>query len=230
MRQAFDRCGPSAAAAASAGFTSSAASAATAPGDARSHGRRKAGTPARPTATSGSQPAKVTTVGDFVCAPFEGFVDQQEPLWKSKRQLHLLPDITAAMMGWDSRPWKETPFFWSDNTPEKFRDLCRRAKAVMDAAAAGDPVEKTRSFSAAGMSSARATTSSPPAAMDSPTSTSSATCSARGRRPGDVAPEDVGLAPYDSWYSAIRQAAYVRTQNRCAQTHGKATTLSGGNR
>jgi hypothetical protein len=78
------------------------------------------------------QPAEVKTVGDFLCAPYEGFIEQQEQIWKAKRSYHLLPDITAAMMGWDSRPWNETPFFWSDNTPDKFRDLCRRAKAAMD--------------------------------------------------------------------------------------------------
>ena len=87
-------------------------------------------------------PAQVTTLGDFCSAPFEGFIDQQEAIWRFKRRLHLLPDITAAMMGWDSRPWKETPFFWSDNTPEKFRELCRRAKAVMDASPALRPREK----------------------------------------------------------------------------------------
>jgi len=38
-----------------------------------------------------SQPAKVAMVGDYACAPYEGFVDQQEALWKFKRQLHLLP-------------------------------------------------------------------------------------------------------------------------------------------
>ena len=73
------------------------------------------------------------------CAPFEGFIDRQEQIWKFKRGLGLLPDITAVMMGWDSRPWKETPFFWSENTPEKFRDLCLRAKAVMDRRAGQEP-------------------------------------------------------------------------------------------
>ncbi len=50
------------------------------------------------------------------------------------------------MMGWDSRPWKETPFFWSDNTPEKFRELCRRAKAVMDSSPGSGPEKNTAIF------------------------------------------------------------------------------------
>ena len=109
------------------------------------------------------------------------------------------------MMGWDSRPWNETPFFWSDNTPEKFRDLCLRAKAVMDAKPGNGPRHDTRPSSAAGTSSARGTTSSRRAATASPTSTRSATCSATAPKEHvDLAPEDVGLGPYDSWYQAAR--------------------------
>jgi hypothetical protein len=92
------------------------------------------------------QPAEVKTVGDFVCAPYEEFIEQQEQIWKAKRSFGLLPDITAAMMGWDSRPWNETPFFWSDNTPERFWDLCRRAKAVMDAGGSTGPAADTLIF------------------------------------------------------------------------------------
>ena len=92
------------------------------------------------------QPAEVKTVGDFFCAPYEQFIEQQEQIWKAKRSYRLLPDITAAMMGWDSRPWNETPFFWSDNTPDKFRDLCRRAKAVMDAGGGTGPATNTLIF------------------------------------------------------------------------------------
>jgi len=50
------------------------------------------------------------------------------------------------MMGWDSRPWKSHPFFWSDNTPEKFRELCRRAKDVMDSSATAGPEKTTGIF------------------------------------------------------------------------------------
>ncbi len=92
------------------------------------------------------QPAHLEAAGDFVSAPYEGFVEQQEQIWKDKRSFGVLPDITSAMMGWDSRPWKETPFFWSGNTPEKFRDLCRRAKAVMDADPGKGPSANTLIF------------------------------------------------------------------------------------
>jgi hypothetical protein len=145
-------------------------------------------------------------VGDFVCAPYEGFVEQQEQIWKAKRSFGLLPDITAAMMGWDSRPWKETPFFWSDNTPEKFRDLCRRAKALMDAGPGTGPaantlifccwnefgeghyIEPTRGYGFDYLDVIREvfTGASGPHA--------------------DIAPNDVGRA-CDSWYRSVRKAA-----------------------
>jgi hypothetical protein len=152
-------------------------------------------------------PPQVRTVGDFVCAPFEGFVDQQERIWKSKRAFGLLPDITAAMMGWDSRPWKETPFFWSGNTPEKFRDLCLRAKAVMDAGPGAGPdkntvifccfnefgeghyIEPTRGCGFSYLDVIRDVFTDGP------------------KEHVDLAPEDVGLGPYDSWYRQARDAA-----------------------
>ncbi|MGO8679286.1 MAG: LamG-like jellyroll fold domain-containing protein [Limisphaerales bacterium] len=152
------------------------------------------------------QPAEVKTVGDFVCAPDDGFVDQQEQIWKAKRSFGLLPDITAAMMGWDSRPWKETPFFWSDNTPEKFRDLCRRAKAVMDAAPAAGPagntlifccwnefgeghyIEPTRGYGFDYLDVIRDVFTGAPSAHT------------------DIAPGDLGRT-CDSWYRAVRKPA-----------------------
>jgi len=152
-------------------------------------------------------PPEVRTVGDFVCAPFEGFIEQQEKIWRFKRGLGLLPDITAAMMGWDSRPWKETPFFWSENTPEKFRDLCLRAKAVMDAGTGAGPdkntiifccwnefgeghyIEPTRGYGFSYLDVIRDVFTDGP------------------KEHLDIAPEDVGLGPYDSWYRTARDAA-----------------------
>jgi len=146
-----------------------------------------------------------------VCAPFEGFIDQQEASWKFERGLGLLPDITAAMMGWDSRPWKETPFFWSENTPEKFRQLCLRAKAVMDAAPEKTPgtfspdktiifccfnefgeghyIEPTRGYGFSYLDVIRDVFTDGP------------------KEHIDIAPEDVGLKPRDSWYIEAREAA-----------------------
>ena len=168
--------------------------------------------------TSWRQPAQVTTLGDFCSAPFEGFIDQQEALWRFKRRLHLLPDITAAMMGWDSRPWKETPFFWSGNTPQKFRELCRRAKAVMDASPGSGPekntlifccwnefgeghyIEPTRGYGFSYLDVIREVFCEGP------------------HEHVDVAPEDVGLRAADSWYRAARQSARARDQATLHQT------------
>jgi hypothetical protein len=154
-------------------------------------------------------PKGTKTVGNFTCAPVEGFADQQETIWKSKTQWNILPDITAAMMGWDSRPWNETPFYWSDNTPAKFRDLCQRAKAVMDAKPTDGPgkktvifccwnefgeghyIEPTRGYGYAYIDAIRDTFGTAPA------------------KHTDLAPEDVGLGPYDSWYQKARAAAPV---------------------
>ena len=153
------------------------------------------------------QPPEVRRVGDCVCAPYEGFVEQQEALWKFKNDLHALPDIISAMMGWDSRPWHETSFFWSENTPEKFRDLCQRAKAVMDAKTTAGPekntiifccwnefgeghyIEPTRGYGFSYLDAIRDVFTEGP------------------KEHLDIAPEDVGLGPYDSWYQEARKAA-----------------------
>lgn len=164
------------------------------------------------------QPPQVRTVGDFICAPYEGFVEQQEKIWKFKQGLGLLPDITAAMMGWDSRPWKETPFFWSENTPEKFRDLCLRAKRVMDASPGAEPgkkgpektiifccwnefgeghyIEPTRGYGFSYLDVIRDVFTEGP------------------KEHVDIAPEDVGLGPYDSWYRQAREAAGSQPASR----------------
>jgi hypothetical protein len=148
-------------------------------------------------------PAEVRTIGDFVAAPFEGFVAQQEQIWLFKRRLGVLPDIPSAMMGWDSRPWKETSFFWSDNTPEKFRDLCLRAKRLLDSGAGGPAgntlifccwnefgeghyIEPTRGYGYAYLDVIR-----------------DVFCR-KSASHVDLAPQDVGRGPYDSWYRRSR--------------------------
>lgn len=154
------------------------------------------------------QPATVTTVGDFVCAPVEGFIDQQESLWRFKRGLNLLPDITVAMMGWDARPWSKDGFFWSDNTPEKFRDLCQRAKAVMDSSTTSGPekntaifccwnefgeghyIEPTRGNGFSYLDAIRDVFCEGP------------------KEHVDLAPEDVGRGPLDSWYQAAKKGTH----------------------
>lgn len=144
-------------------------------------------------------PAQVRFSGGFVGAPIDGFIDQQQALWEFKLRPGRLPDIPSAMMGWDSRPWKETAFYWSHNTPEKFRELCLRAKRVLDTASPspvqktlifccwnefgeGHYIEPTRGYGYAYLDVIR---------------------EVFGRSPGphvDLAPEDIGRGPYDSWY------------------------------
>jgi len=171
------------------------------------------------------QPEQVSTVGSFVCAPVEGFIEQQERIWKEKTAFNLLPDITAAMMGWDSRPWNETPFFWSENTPETFRDLCRRAKAVMDAKTTAGPekdtaifccwnefgeghyVEPTRGYGFSYLDVIRDVFTDAP------------------KDHTDVAPEDVGLGPYDSWFQQARAAAPTSVASDATSWSGEALAV-----
>jgi len=174
-------------------------------------------------------PAKLKTVGDFVCAPAEGFTDQQEAIWKFKRGLNLLPDITAMMMGWDSRPWKETPFFWADNTPEKFRDLCLRAKKMMDASPGSGPdkntaifccwnelgeghyIEPTRGYGFSYLDVIRDVFCEGP------------------KQHSDIAPEDVGRGPLDSWYRAARGKLTAQDQATLRQTAWSGDGLAAWN-
>jgi hypothetical protein len=175
------------------------------------------------------QPAEVRTVGNFIAAPCEGFVAQQEALWLFKRQLAVLPDIPSAMMGWDSRPWNETPFFWSDNTPDKFRDLCLRAKRVLDTSPGTGPdknrlifccwnefgeghyIEPTRSYGYTYLDVIRDVFCEGP------------------QEHVDLAPEDVGLGPYDSWYQRTRLApqAAVRVPTWSGETLAAWTGMMG---
>jgi hypothetical protein len=173
-------------------------------------------------------PRAVRTVGDFTCAPFEGFVDQQEAIWKGKAEVGALPDITAAMMGWDSRPWNETPFFWSENTPAKFRDLCLRAKAAMDAKTTSGPekdhvilccwnefgeghyIEPTRGYGFAYPDIIREVFTGD--AGDHV----------------DLAPDDVGLGPYDSWYAEARAAAALSDTSRDTSWSGDRLAVWSG--
>jgi len=153
------------------------------------------------------QPEKLTVVGPYTCAPVKGFIDQQEALWQFKHDLNLLPDVRVAMMGWDPRPWHEKGFFWSENTPATFRDLCRRAKASIDASTGrtglganavlfccwnefgeGHYIEPTRGSGFAYLDAIRDTFCEGP------------------KEHTDVLPQDVGLAPSESWYLNARGA------------------------
>ena len=150
-------------------------------------------------------PPDMKRVGNAVCAPYDVFVQQQEELWRFKRKLNLRPDITVAMAGWDPRPWHED-FFFSENTAEKFRDLCQRAKTVMDASPTAGPekdhvvfccwnehgeghyIEPTRGRGYSYLDAIRDVFADAPSEHT------------------DLAPEDVGLGPYDSWYRTSLEA------------------------
>ena len=173
-------------------------------------------------------PKNVTQVGDFICAPFEGFIEQQDTIWKAKTEWNLLPDITAAMMGWDSRPWSETAFFWSENTPEKFRQLCLRAKAVMDAKPTSGPekntiifccwnefgeghyIEPTRGYGYSYLDVIREVFTDAPA------------------KHTDIAPEDVGLGPYDSWYRQAKRAGLLAEVSEATSWRGRGLAAWSG--
>lgn len=156
-------------------------------------------------------PEDTKRAGNFMYAPVEEFAAQQEGIWKKKQEFAILPDITAAMMGWDSRPWNETPFYFSDNTAAEFRDLCVRAKAVMDSRSGEGPdrrniifccwnefgeghyIEPTRGYGFSYLDAIREVFTKAP------------------KEHTDLAPEDVGLGPYDSWYRASKAAGPGRS-------------------
>ncbi len=159
-------------------------------------------------------PKDTVRAGDLMYAPAEGFAVQQEAIWKAKQEVGALPDITAAMMGWDARPWKSSSFYWADNTPAKFRDLCVRAKAVMDSRPGSGPdrstiifccwnefgeghyIEPTRGYGFSYVDTIREVFTKAP------------------KEHTDLAPEDVGLGPYDSWYRAAKQAGLEQTSQQ----------------
>ena len=142
-------------------------------------------------------------MGDFVCAPFEGFVDQQEQIWKFKRGLGILPDITAVMMGWDSRPGRKRPSsgrrtprrnsatsacgprrLWTAGPDKNTVIFC-----CWNEFGEGHYIEPTRGYGFSYLDVIRDVFTEGP------------------KEHLDIAPEDVGMSPCDSWYREARQAA-----------------------
>lgn len=66
---------------------------------------------------------------------YEKIMHAQETVWTGKKQIGALPDIVSVMMGWDPRPWhlKRTQSYWGPADPAIFEEMCRRAKALVDA-------------------------------------------------------------------------------------------------
>ncbi len=165
-------------------------------------------------------PEHPRVLGNLVTGDTSEFVEQQEAIWRGKNRIGALPDITAAMMGWDARPWNSSNLFWSDNTAEKFRDLCLRAKAVMDAKAGDGPdrrniifccwnefgeghyIEPTRGYGFSYLDVIRDVFTDAP------------------KEHTDIAPEDVGLGPYDSWYQQAKAAGLQADVSRLSAWTG----------
>ncbi|MBN8217499.1 MAG: glycoside hydrolase family 99-like domain-containing protein [Spirochaetes bacterium] len=59
----------------------------------------------------------------------------EEPVWKAKKAVGALPDIVSPMCSWDPRPWhgKKTASYMAEVNPANFKELCARAKALIDA-------------------------------------------------------------------------------------------------
>jgi hypothetical protein len=158
-------------------------------------------------------PKTITQVGSYISAPYEGFVDQQESLLRFKRELHLLPDISTMMMGWDARPWHEKGFFWSENTPEKFRDLCQRTKKLIDELPDNDPV-KSRGIFCCWNEFGEGHYIEPTRGKGfSYLDTIRDVFCEEPKEHVDLAPQDIGLPQPDSWYAAIRESTAARRKS-----------------
>ena len=81
------------------------------------------------------RPGTSKPAGRMVSYDYSEVIGIHEDIWKKKRDLGPVPDIPVLTMGWDPRPWHaaNTWFYWNENTPEKFAEMCRRAKQVSDA-------------------------------------------------------------------------------------------------
>jgi hypothetical protein len=110
-------------------------------------------------------------------------------------------------MGWDARPWHPTGFYWSENTPEKFRDLCLRAKAAMDAKPDSDPARKTGIFCCWNEFGEghyiEPTRGKGFSYLDV---VRDVFCDGPGEHV-DLGPDDLGTPAPESWYLAVRNAA-----------------------
>ncbi|MCC6446050.1 MAG: glycoside hydrolase family 99-like domain-containing protein [Armatimonadetes bacterium] len=72
---------------------------------------------------------------------YSEIIDAHEAAWKSKRSAGSLPDFPVLTAGWDPRPWHgpNTWFYWTGNTPARFREMCLRARRLLDATPGGGP-------------------------------------------------------------------------------------------
>lgn len=139
----------------------------------------------------------------------EQAVDAQVGMWKTRRELGVLPDIVTVSMGWDSRPWHPSSTIWR-LPPDDFRRACEQARSFVAAApetclssrmilldnwneyGEGHYIAPHREHGFGYLDAVRA-----------------ALTDTKGDH-ADLAPKDVGLGPYDSLYRAWQDR-----QTRC---------------
>jgi hypothetical protein len=86
-------------------------------------------------------PGRSKPVAGMTAFDYSEAIDNHERTWKAKRAVGALPDFPVLTSGWDPRPWHgaQTTFYWSGNTSDKYRDLCLRAKRLLDATPGNGP-------------------------------------------------------------------------------------------
>jgi len=66
-------------------------------------------------------------------APYDAMVTGFEETWRAMRAAGDLPYLLPLAPGWDNRPWAgDRALVRHDSTPDSFREMCRRAKRLMD--------------------------------------------------------------------------------------------------
>ena len=70
--------------------------------------------------------------------PYESMVTGYETIWRQFLEIGKLPYLLPLSPGWDSRPWHgDKAVVRYGSTPARFADMCRRAKAMLDAGTPG---------------------------------------------------------------------------------------------
>lgn len=71
-------------------------------------------------------------------APYDDMVTGYSDIWQKFLRLAKIPYLIPMTPGWDSRPWHGTKALVRSNpTPEKFADMCQRARGLLDSKAPG---------------------------------------------------------------------------------------------
>ncbi|MCX7048899.1 MAG: glycoside hydrolase family 99-like domain-containing protein [Candidatus Sumerlaeota bacterium] len=150
-------------------------------------------------------------------------IQTQEDYFKQHRESAIIPEVLTLAMGWDSTPWHPTTTHWY-LPPRDFQTLCERAKAHMAAQpegtlgrrivlldnwnefGEGHYIAPHRRFGFGYLDAVRAAFTSATAPHL------------------DLAPEDVGLGPYDSLYRRVQEAEALCSKRVTAES-GRAPGL-----